>query len=346
MADPVYRVDSFHVNVLAGDAAFHVLLQIVPEQDEPSVLSAVIFDGGHNRFHGPTGSVGNLKTTLTTMQSMYRWQGSLDNEWGDLTRVRFDAMVISHWDEDHFLGILECIQEALDHDYPDEENLLKGQVSIFRYVTSDDQINPRTRVYSPNWVGVKVPVGGKKQASPKTLYFVRTTIPEEVDLLNIYSHRINNVAHRNSDMKANGVAWNYEGPKNVLGVDFFTGKSILKPAPGQPSVLKPSAIKNVQAIISSTRIDNYQNGNKPGLFCIACRGQYLGPGVPALEADPEIVAEPELALEVEEDAEASGQFSTFRRPPIRVVDKSTGSLSPTNHSSIAAIVVSFMSVSR
>ncbi|KAH6949755.1 hypothetical protein BKA56DRAFT_606801 [Ilyonectria sp. MPI-CAGE-AT-0026] len=316
--DVQYRVDSFHVNVLAGDASFHVLLSLDPNDANarPTVQAAVVIDGGESRFRGTTEP--NIMTTLGRMAELYDWPNRPNEvEFFVDNPVRFDAVVITHWDHDHYTGILQYIQVDLRQRFLDDRlGLRNGKVRIFRYLPdADGKSQPLTTLYCPNFqqrrgfsvAGRQVGTGN---VSGKDYYLTRTDTATD-RLLNIYTRR----TRRGMNFVANRVAKVVEGPNRILGIDFFTGET-----------LDRAQLGNVGQIIA--RSANFQGGqNKPGLFCISCGGQYLVPPPPD---DPA----PAVAIPVADPA-----APTLRFIIPEVVDKSYGALSATNHMSIAAVVV-------
>jgi len=72
-------------------------------KDLPEIHKAVLIDGGKNH-HDQTEKI---RAVITKIQTDYRF--AADGNFGDDNvgrTLRFDAVVITHWDDDHFGGRL------------------------------------------------------------------------------------------------------------------------------------------------------------------------------------------------------------------------------------------------
>ena len=89
-----WRVDSYFINVGLGDGAIHILFNEATKQIHKSIL----IDGG--LFSGAT----QVKHAITKLEDNYGMK--------DTTRLVFDAVVVTHWDEDHFQGTMEMLRQG------------------------------------------------------------------------------------------------------------------------------------------------------------------------------------------------------------------------------------------
>ncbi|KAF3104127.1 hypothetical protein TWF102_000174 [Orbilia oligospora] len=93
-----YGVDSYHINVGAGDCAIHLLTRFTYQggnETIPRIKRAVLVDFGWEQGHQWGSGYEGLKQTLGVIRRKY----NLDSD------LKFDAVVITHWDGDHFHGL-------------------------------------------------------------------------------------------------------------------------------------------------------------------------------------------------------------------------------------------------
>ena len=123
----IYRVDSLYINVGVGDSAIQLLVD--PQAmiaGKPIVKRACLIDGGQR----VNGRDQDSHHTIRNLKSNYHL--SSDHEPGESPAIiRFDSVVITHWDGDHFGGIAELLQwdfmqqwennKLSDHNVNDEE---------------------------------------------------------------------------------------------------------------------------------------------------------------------------------------------------------------------------------
>ncbi|THC90018.1 hypothetical protein EYZ11_010520 [Aspergillus tanneri] len=153
-----YAVDSLHINVGAGDSAIHLLVEN-PDADKPKVMRACLIDGGKPNKDPPQ----KIRDTIERIENEY----DLFNHKSDKGYMRFDSVVITHWDDDHFGGIDQLIQgdfqsqfeslkekENRNNEDKDILNLLKQcQCRYFLYDSNSRDENKYclTTLYAPYW---------------------------------------------------------------------------------------------------------------------------------------------------------------------------------------------------
>ncbi|OCL08911.1 hypothetical protein AOQ84DRAFT_31580 [Glonium stellatum] len=115
LAQADLSVDIYHLNIGTGDAAIYYLVQH-PTLDQlkanpnlkPFIHRAVLIDGGKQR----DGSI-NIRTFLhTRVREFYNFDDQQGGRTG-LTFPPFDSILITHWDQDHYAGILTLISDDL-----------------------------------------------------------------------------------------------------------------------------------------------------------------------------------------------------------------------------------------
>lgn len=96
-----YRVDNWQIPVPIGDASAHFLVEVI--NPKPKVINAFFMDGGDNAQHhgGDDTARYKISQALPVMDKAY------GNTW------KFDAVVTTHHDRDHYHGLEELLEELL-----------------------------------------------------------------------------------------------------------------------------------------------------------------------------------------------------------------------------------------
>ncbi|KAH8689866.1 hypothetical protein BGW36DRAFT_465854 [Talaromyces proteolyticus] len=133
-------VDSLHISIREGDSAIHLLVDATGPRDQ--VRAAVLIDGG--RTHRDRNNLAGIrqvvlrdppiKQTIDWISRNYVCQGG---------QLKFDAIVITHWDGDHFDGITEALQNEATAVPPPPA----GQIPWLKWGANNE---PQTRLYCPH----------------------------------------------------------------------------------------------------------------------------------------------------------------------------------------------------
>lgn len=133
-------VDSLHISVREGDSTIHLLVDATGPRDK--VQAAVLIDGG--RTHRDRNNLAGIREvmlrqppiqqTIDWINRNYVCQGG---------QLKFDAIVITHWDGDHFEGITEALQNAAPAVAPRPP----GQIPWLKWGVNNE---PETRLYCPS----------------------------------------------------------------------------------------------------------------------------------------------------------------------------------------------------
>ncbi|KAJ8122927.1 hypothetical protein ONZ43_g1001 [Nemania bipapillata] len=115
---PTWSIHSFHISVPVGDAAIHLLCDTTPAQGgKPEVHSAVLIDGGKPQEKGAEA----IKGVIRYVNDKYAFTESFADPFAPEgaqppfpRSLRFDSIVITHWDEDHYLGVLGLLADGFD----------------------------------------------------------------------------------------------------------------------------------------------------------------------------------------------------------------------------------------
>ncbi|USW51880.1 Putative ribonuclease Z/Hydroxyacylglutathione hydrolase [Septoria linicola] len=107
MAD-VYGVDNYQINVGAGDCSVHILAKNpCPNDNRGEVVHAVLVDGGNT-----TDRHEYINQSLRDIETMY------DNASANsVAPIRFHSRVVTHWDADHYVGIIDLLESDLTAQY-------------------------------------------------------------------------------------------------------------------------------------------------------------------------------------------------------------------------------------
>ena len=273
MANPDYGVNVHQINSGRGDSAIHLQLQLSgtipgssPATDvtvgKPWVLKAVLIDGGMNEKEAPS----NLWYAIQEMPGKYMF-----NTDATLNKCKFDAVIITHWDQDHWTGLFE---KAIPYDL---EFLQKGtadrglrQVSFFKYGTPTGRTIPQTTLYAPTWndtgeatskqviSGAPKPMLGLSKdpmATGSSKYYMS------------YEVGANSTTSTPAYTYTKVCLWE---SGSILGAEFFSGTLL-------GNTILPSSITAVSGANGLLTKHSYL-GQKPGMFCLASMQKVLGAG--------------------------------------------------------------------
>lgn len=116
-----YTVESFHINVGSGDGAIHIWTygnSYVPKTRQ--VVRAIFMDGGRNQADTDNDKTirGTIRETIIHIEKTYNCRNKHD---GEKSRLRFDSIIVTHWDIDHYSGILRALGvfmgESIEEDF-------------------------------------------------------------------------------------------------------------------------------------------------------------------------------------------------------------------------------------
>lgn len=146
-----YGIDSYHIAIGIGDAAIHLLVQN-PDTSSAAVLRAILVDGGLS----DNNVVKNIKWTMSSIVRKYKISTSV---------LQFDAIVITHWDADHYKGIDGLINDDIKQqkDANPSVDLNTLLIQFMKYGTAG-RSDPQTVLYAPYWDPPKAGLNGR----PKT----------------------------------------------------------------------------------------------------------------------------------------------------------------------------------
>ncbi|KJK85506.1 hypothetical protein H633G_10654 [Metarhizium anisopliae BRIP 53284] len=103
-----YRVDSFHVSVNQGDCAVHLLVQYGATPPKDVVVAAILMDGGVSIASTERP---NMIVEEPPIYTTMDWI-NLNYSFGTETELKFDSIVVTHWDRDHVNGITQLLRSS------------------------------------------------------------------------------------------------------------------------------------------------------------------------------------------------------------------------------------------
>ena len=150
-------VDTIHLNIGVGDCSIVCKLRKgVKAKAKPILTGAVLIDGGFAT------AAGIIKKCLTEqLPKLYDVETDMDGK----GKVILDAVVITHWDKDHYGGIINLIRNDLKEQSKDKsrKEIESLRCSFFRQHSVAPDI-PFTTMYVPYWdIG-----SGSQKSTPLT----------------------------------------------------------------------------------------------------------------------------------------------------------------------------------
>ncbi|KAI1872499.1 hypothetical protein JX265_005379 [Neoarthrinium moseri] len=251
-------VDSHHVSVKVGDCAVHLLVKNSGKKNQ-EVWGAVLVDGGTSSLNPNLVSSKNAIESITAkLSKLYR-----------LKQLNYETIVVSHWDEDHYGGLVDLIyKDALK-----AENDKKKLYEVMDYLMWKDEGGekvPGTYFYCPNEKESHSSTGKTKTLNGLPARFRRNGIYIEV-CTDADPDRSTGDWYPFAILKSAE-----DNLYDVLGVNFFENKG-LKPPVGP---LTP-----VQLVNSNPPGE----AGWPGMYCIGVKNQTFKQ--PKSSGIPEIVPE-------------------------------------------------------
>ncbi|KAL6805021.1 hypothetical protein GGI42DRAFT_367913 [Trichoderma sp. SZMC 28013] len=232
-------VETYAVNVGLGDGTIYLLVKV--ENNARSIESAVLIDGGTDK-----GAI-HLQTAINDIDKMY-----YPNNNGHL---RFNAIVVTHWDEDHYRGVEALIRSHIS-------NNMSSCDIMYPYPQPDDQSTPRTTFYCSklgfNGKGVSL----KPNSTTAIMGNVR------------YQYM--------AGIKTDPLCYFKKGD-TCLGIDLFSGKQIAQAQIGQtiPNIIENGDIQPAnrprllvvgidKELINKVKYEKRQGGTEENASSMMC----------------------------------------------------------------------------
>lgn len=260
-----FGVDSYHVTVGTGDCSIHLLICKTNPLGGYTVLSAVIIDGGTGG-RSEAAYPNPIDKTIQWIQDNYIPSHALE---GGI--LKFSAVVITHWDKDHYGGLLKYF-------YSD----VQGKPSTYQHPNLYwANGNPGTYLYAPYWSRFYDPHGvnplGANGAPLWLAVEPRPNVEEwAVMMLSakefLFSTRVPLFLLRTPNNE-----FGCPEDRKALGVNLFTNSFIQGGGYANVNTLDSLLQANGPGYID-TDGNLQRDGRAPGLYCIAAKRRILGSG--------------------------------------------------------------------
>ncbi|RDB20879.1 hypothetical protein Hypma_012071 [Hypsizygus marmoreus] len=250
-----YPIDYYQVNIGVGDC--EIILQVEDSHHRLppySILKAILIDGGMDG-----GRITNIQETMRHIETKYTL---------GVGGLKFDSVIITHWDTDHYIGVLTMLMSDLEAALEREKKAgITGkdplQVSFLKY---DDLGNPLSTLYIPYETDTGKKIPDKLKIEYSTVGTTR--------IMGFTGARRGNVCKVVADMMDVAKATLNGGPQelklgdstNVIGRELFSGELVedAKIAKGPLELINAYKMKGT-----------VYKGDRPGLFCVAANNRYL-----------------------------------------------------------------------
>ena len=238
MSSGIY-VTSYHINVKVGDAAIHLVIKGSSGNEE--VLRAVLIDGGSSKRNDILGKDNALKRMIDRLSKLYG------------TVLAFDTIVISHWDEDHYGGLVDLLRADMVKAVESNEQPSKV-LTYLKWKRENNEEVPETYLYCPNEASGGVSVNGlprffRRGPDPTTGIFVQVCTDKDAkkDTGSWKSFARLRSAEKASDLYT------------VLGTNFFANKELTN----NPGKVTPAELM----------VKNPPESGWPGMYCIGVKNK-------------------------------------------------------------------------
>ncbi|KAK2459388.1 hypothetical protein APHAL10511_008593 [Amanita phalloides] len=230
-----YKVEYIQVNINVGDCEIILLLEEDKDGGKDRIKYAVLVDGGM----GHPIPLKNIKETFKKIA------GRLDRKYRRLYPFKLDAIVITHWDKDHYEGILKFLNNGF---YDKGETVLKQWGKLTRLYVPYTPHNLKTfdDDFEVDNGELKSIRDGKTETTKTTICKYIADMPAEDTTL----------------LEGAPVAWNFdEQESQLIGRNLFTDS---RPTLDQGNTANPKALVDAHG------------ATVPGLYCVAANNRFLG----------------------------------------------------------------------
>jgi beta-lactamase superfamily II metal-dependent hydrolase len=250
-----YGVDVHQINVGQGDSAIYILFKKgFPNRQ---IISTVLVDGGERQSEKrDVLDDGNIRRTINHINKVYNLKKN--------NLLRFDSIVVTHWDSDHICGVAWLIQADLAAGKVEKPK--RTQCTFLKYEPITKV--PKTIIYFPYWKPEDSASKLKRLKGAETWDKVfakqKDKQQQETDIMEWYLHR--DKAEADIVQNVNRVR---HTPETMLGVDFFLNNP-------SPVANNHQNVTSLEALLDQ---EKNVNKNRPGLLCICTDRIRLGSAV-------------------------------------------------------------------
>ncbi|KAF3908149.1 hypothetical protein AA313_de0200176 [Arthrobotrys entomopaga] len=287
-----YTIESFHLNVDSGDGCIHIWTygNTNGEITKRRVVGAIFMDGGRlegakdkksNKLKGATiQNRQSITRTIEHIEATYNCTNKHD------TKLRFNAFVVTHWDSDHYAGIVSALGAFI------------GTGSRLNRAFYGNNNYPESYFIAPYFI---------TRAGNITTNADDVGFPNFSTLREAVKKKVKNMLRANADQNTLDINPNGEtSPARwcekqlLLRTDwkYLLGRNFLAPIDQfniPPKLKDPKAIKNLAQLVKDNKPtihqqdpaipDNEKPKRIPAMYCIALNRLKMGKSVQAYHTD-------------------------------------------------------------
>ncbi|KAI1812464.1 hypothetical protein GGS20DRAFT_587462 [Poronia punctata] len=265
MTSAFYQVNSYHINVGAGDGAIHILSTGGTDYDRPIVLRAFLVDGGRGS------ALEGIEATISWIEAHYICDGPFRST------LKFDGFIITHWDGDHYEGIRAYLRKQVQAEYARVLDPAKTIIPTAKYGNEDAQTghhgSPESFFLAPHW-----PYNPEDRQMPGWIFD-----PDELrpDL----HYELGNDMHATSLLKLrHGNDWLLG--RNLFSSDLYTSEQNDEPLTERwPQMRTLTELMTLGNPIVNPFPTQFEEESWPALYCIAANKSHLYPGQGAMTTE-------------------------------------------------------------
>ncbi|KAK2465648.1 hypothetical protein APHAL10511_002192 [Amanita phalloides] len=238
-----YKIEYIQVNINVGDCEIILLLEEKGGKD--TIKYAVLVDGGE----GHPRPKKNIEQVFEKLRTKYK-------------TFQLDAIVITHWDTDHYEGILKLLAQAW-HD----KLISPTRKTFLKYNNG----KPQTTLYVPYKWGYHLDFGVLQVVWTNDEFGFKMDLKDKQGKktgekkFSICKYRADTPGKRKNQLNDKPVAWDFDETKSeLIGRNLFTD---VRPTPlNQGNTANPTALVGAHG------------ATMPGLYCVAVNNRFLGVG--------------------------------------------------------------------
>lgn len=271
-----WRIDSLHIGLATvGDSSIHLLIEERPPSNPGIVRWALLVDSG---------AQARLVQTIDWIASQPARYDLTEHHPNHEQKLTFDAVVITHWDMDHWSGVLHAMSSDI------RKSTTKDRVSFFRY-TNDAARHPRTVLYCPEEdyrSGPDVPL-------PK---FTEKPISAAAEAVGFkYGRRASDVVDNVCIVRMEPID---AGAETIIGTNLIEAEDL---DPGHP----PATITSPTDLVNRNRP---AEPGKPGIYVVGASRRVIGFPPTAFAVPPDELVEALDDVGIVDDASGTATNSS------------------------------------
>jgi hypothetical protein len=259
MASSSWRIDSFHIGLgTVGDSAIHLLVEQPSGGDVGLVQFALLVDGGERR------GAERIMDTIGKIEDISAYNLSPLSSAAS-PALKFNAVVISHWDTDHWRGVLLAMKNDIQRQIPPEPSSTDYEVSFFQYDRTTSPRTPKTIIYCPAYGTPSKGCHFEPKPSSAEMADVNMVIPKTGDLPKLTITKVARARFEPEDTPA-------AHEPSLIGANLITGE-LLPLDTGSTTKKTYEAVTNPSLL---TQKNPPAQAGQPGIYVVAVSERCIG----------------------------------------------------------------------